>query len=337
MLIWVGILFCVSQSACFSGLNLAVFSVSRLRLEVESASGNKDAAKVIQLRQDSNFLLTTILWGNVGINVLLTLLSNSVLTGVSAFIFSTFVITFLGEIFPQAYFSRNALRMASILSPVLRFYQIVLYPLAKPSALILDYFLGDEIVSYLKEKDMRHLIRKHIVADEADIDKLEGIGALNFLAIDDLRVSKIGAVIDPESIIPLPCVAGRLEFPQFTREALDPFLQQVQKSGKKWVIITNLENRPLYALDADRFLREALMGNDSFNPLSCCHRPIVVTDSGFSLGKVISRLRVWPEHSEDDVIDEDIILVWTEQKQIITGADLLGRLMRGIALRKAEA
>ena len=75
--IWIGIIFCVSQSAMFSGLNLAFFSLSRLRLEVEVADGNKAALRVLKMRQDSNFLLTTILWGNVGINVLLTLLSGT--------------------------------------------------------------------------------------------------------------------------------------------------------------------------------------------------------------------------------------------------------------------
>ena len=35
-------------------------------------------------------------------------------------------------------------------------------------------------------------------------------------------------------------------------------------------------------------------------------------------------------HPEDDVIDNDLILVWGEEKRIITGADLLGRLLRGI-------
>ena len=41
-------------------------------------------------------------------------------------------------------------------------------------------------------------------------------------------------------------------------------------------------------------------------------------------------MKVKPEHPEDDVIDNDLILVWGEQKRIITGADLLGRLLRGI-------
>jgi len=106
--IWILIAICVSQSAMFLGLNLAYFSMPKLRLEVELAKNNRQAFAIANLREDSNFLLATILWGNVGVNVLLTILSGSVLSGVLAFFFSTFVITICGEIMPQAYFSRNA-------------------------------------------------------------------------------------------------------------------------------------------------------------------------------------------------------------------------------------
>ena len=68
-LVWIGILFCISQSAIFSGLNLAILGISRLRLEVEVAAGNPAAVKILALRKDFNFLLSTILWGNVSINV----------------------------------------------------------------------------------------------------------------------------------------------------------------------------------------------------------------------------------------------------------------------------
>lgn len=81
-IVWLGIALCASQSALFSGLNLAVFGISRLRLETEAATGGVEARKLLALRQDSNFLLTTVLWGNVGTNVLLALLSNSVMAGV---------------------------------------------------------------------------------------------------------------------------------------------------------------------------------------------------------------------------------------------------------------
>jgi metal transporter CNNM len=63
--IWLGIVLCVAQSAAFSGLNLAVFSLSQLRLQLEADAGNADAASVLALRNDSNRVLSTIIWGNV--------------------------------------------------------------------------------------------------------------------------------------------------------------------------------------------------------------------------------------------------------------------------------
>lgn len=87
MLTWIAIGLCILQTGIFSGLNLALFSVSRLRLEVEAASGNTDAAKLYALRADSNFALAAIMWGNVATNVILTLLSESVLAGLGAFFF----------------------------------------------------------------------------------------------------------------------------------------------------------------------------------------------------------------------------------------------------------
>ena len=188
LIIWLGILICISQSAMFSGLNLAFFSISRMRLEVEMANGNRDAAKILAMRKDANFLLTTILWGNVGINVLLTLLSNSVLAGIMAFLFSTVFITLIGEILPQAYFSRNAMRMAAVLTPALRFYQILLFPVAKPVAMLLDTWLGAEAILFFKERDLEEVLHLHIQAEESDISAMEGQGALNFLALDDLTM-----------------------------------------------------------------------------------------------------------------------------------------------------
>ena len=160
--LWIGIAFCIAQTGIFSGLNLAVFSVSRLRLEVEAAGGNGDAAKLLRLRTNSNFTLATILWGNVATNVLLTLLSESVLAGVGAFVFSTVVITFLGEIIPQAYFSRNAIRLAARFSPFLKFYQVLLFVVAEPTALFLNWWLGPESIALLRERDFHTLLLKHV-------------------------------------------------------------------------------------------------------------------------------------------------------------------------------
>jgi len=329
--VWVGICFCISQSAMFSGLNLAFFSLTRLRLEVEVSAGNQSARRVLRMRQDSNFLLTTILWGNVGINVLLTLLSNSVMAGLGAFLFSTVLITFIGEILPQAYFSRHALKMASILAPALRFYQIVLYPVAKPVAMVLDWWLGGEGILFFRERDLMEVIKKHVEADETDIDWLEGMGALNFLTIDDLYVSAEGEPIDPDSIISLPIDKGLPVFPKFESSPYDPFLKKIESSGKKWVIITDDIGNPLVVLDSDGFLRAALFDETRFIPYHHCHRPVIVNDLKARLGDVILQLKTSHQFEDSGVIDHDIILVWGLKKRVITGADILGRLLKGVA------
>ena len=333
-LTWFGIAFCVSQSAMFSGLNLAFFSISKLRLEIEAGQGNKHAGKVLAMRQDANFLLTTILWGNVGINVLLTLLSNSVMAGITAFVFSTFIITFFGEIIPQAYFSRHALKMAALLAPVLRLYQFLLFPLTKPTAFVLDKWLGQEAVQYFHERDLQELIRMHIVHSSSDIDEVEGTGALNFLALDDLPIKDEGEMIDPQSIIRLEFDGVTPVFPKIDLTATDAFIGTIQRSEKKWVIITDVRNEPRMVLNADSFLRDALFHKQPFNPLSYCHRPILIRAPDKTLGEVIPLLKVHPQRSDDDVIDEDIILFWGEVKKVITGADILGKLLRGIVQQK---
>ena len=47
LLTWGGITLCLSQAAMFSGLNLAVFSVSRLRLEIEAALGDGEVLNLL--------------------------------------------------------------------------------------------------------------------------------------------------------------------------------------------------------------------------------------------------------------------------------------------------
>ena len=338
LLVWLGIAVCLVQSGLFSGLNLALLGLSRLQLEVEANSGSEPAKRILALREDSNFLLTTVLWGNVAVNCLLTLLSESVLFGIAAFAFSTFGITIVGEILPQAYFSRNAMRIGSRLIPFVRLYQWILFPLAKPSALLLDHWLGSEEVSYFREKELREVIRQHMVADTADLERREGLGALNFLVLDDLPIEEEGEEVDPNSILTLPVALDLPVFPTIRRDPSDPFLEQVQASGHKWIVITDSAGEPRVCLDADGFLREALYGEGPIDPYAYCHRPVVVDDPRTALGAVMRMLRVEQETEGDDVIDHDLILLWNdEQRRIVTGADLLGRLLRGIVRREPVA
>jgi hypothetical protein len=306
--------------------------LSLLRLQIEADGGNPDAVKVLELRKNANQVLATVIWGNVTTNVLLTLLSDSLLTGLGAFFFSAFAITLLGEIIPQAYFSRNALRMTSRFLPFLLFYRAILFPLARPTATLLDWWLGAEGMAYPREQDIRQLIARH-GASGGEIGRLEATGAQNFLELDDVSVCDEGEIVDAKSILSLPLANQRCVLPPFERSPNDPFLRQVDASGMKWVIITDrASGEPVFVLDAHHFLRDALFNELASDPTAYWHRPIVVRDMRARLGDVIGRMKVLQERPDDDVIENDMILVWGPQRRIITGSDLLGRLLRGIAI-----
>ena len=98
----------------------------------------------------------------------------------------------MGEIIPQAYFSRNALKMASSLTPVMRFYQKKLFIVVKPTAILLDGWLGKEGITYFREEELKAIIVAHAEADESEMVYVEGLGALNFLEIDKASVLEEG-------------------------------------------------------------------------------------------------------------------------------------------------
>ncbi|MBF0290064.1 MAG: DUF21 domain-containing protein [SAR324 cluster bacterium] len=327
--IWIGILLCLLQSGMFSGLILALLGMGRLRLEAEAGAGDLAAQKVLMLRKDANFLLTTLIWGNVIVNTLLTLLSDSVLAGVGAFVFSVLGITFFGEILPQAYFSRNALRIGAMLAPVVKIYQFILYPLAKPTAVLLDHLVGPEGINYMKENSFKVMLEHHAGVEESDISRFESMGAINFLHLDDITVLQEGECIDPQTIIQLPFIDNHPVFPAFEKTPTDSFLHKILVVKKKWVIIEDSLAQPHFALNVDDFIRDLFVGVQNFTPKTYCHRPVIITNPKMKLGEVIQKLRIYPEHAEDDVIDYDLILVWCEEKRIITGSDLLGRILRG--------
>jgi hypothetical protein len=163
------------------------------------------------------------------------------------------------------------------------------------------------------------------------MSRVEGIGALNFLSLDDVAVADEGEPLSAECVISLPDHDGEPVFPDFERTPDDPFLRSVQASGKAWVIVTSAAGEPSLALDADGFLRHALFDAGPVDVHRYCHRPLVVRDVSTTLEDVLPRLNVHRERAQDDVVDHDLVLVWGEERRIITGADLLGRLLRGIA------
>ncbi len=158
---------------------------------------------------------------------------------------------------------------------------------------------------------------------------------MNFLTIDDLKVVDEGEVIDERSILALPSKIDFPIIPEFQRIPSDPFLNQVDASGQSWVILTDQKNKPLLALDADGFLRDAVFDVDKpCDVYSYCHRPVLTDDPNMPLGDLLYKLKIneIDDKFHDGVIVDDVILLWNNnEKRIITGGDILGRLLKGVS------
>src|SRR5262249_246979 len=172
----------------------------------------------------------------------------------------------------QAYFSRNALRMTARFLPFLMFWRATLFFLARPTAMLLDWWLGVEGIAYLRERDVRSLVARAAVSG-GDIGKLEATGGQNFLDLDDWRVTEEGEPVPAQSVISLPLTSGRCVLPAFKPSPDDPFLQRVNASGKKWVIVTDLRGEPAFVLDSHHFLRDALFKQFDKDRGGCRHPP----------------------------------------------------------------
>lgn len=58
---------------------------------------------------------------------------------------------------------------------------------------------------------------------------------------------------------------------------------------------------------------------------------MIIYDASVRLGHILQRFEVQPGYKGDNVIDRDVVLLWTGKPRVITGADILGRLLAGIS------
>lgn len=180
------IIILISLSGTFSGLNLGLMSLdpTTLKLVMESGSGKQRTyAKLIyRVRRYGNYLLCTLLLGNVLVNNTLTIILDSVLgSGVYAVVSSTIAIVIFGEIIPQAICSRHALTIGAYTIWLTYIFMALTFPLSFPISIVLHFILGKEIGAVYTREELLGLLK--VTEDHHDIGKDEFqiiSGALKF-------------------------------------------------------------------------------------------------------------------------------------------------------------
>ncbi len=173
----------LALSALFSGLTLGLMGLSTHSLARKARLGDRAAAAIYPIRKNGNQLLATLLLGNVAVNAALSIFLGSLAPGFLAGIMATGLILILGELIPQAVFSRHALTFGERTAPLVRFLILLTWPITYPIGLALDRILGEELPTIYSKRELMEIISEHEDSEASTIDRDEERilhGALQF-------------------------------------------------------------------------------------------------------------------------------------------------------------
>ena len=130
----------LTLSAMASGSEVAFFSLTRSDLEELEESSDISSKRVLDLLNNPDRLLATILVTNNMVNICLVITVTQLVgeifsfSGVWEFVFNTVIITFLlllfGEIMPKVVSQSNPVKFSRLISLPLKFLRWLVYPLA---------------------------------------------------------------------------------------------------------------------------------------------------------------------------------------------------------------
>lgn len=178
-------------SAVCSGLNIAVMSLDPAELRRKAKLGNRQARRVLPLRQHTHLTLASILLVNVAAVSANSLVLEQRLTGWVALVLSTLLIVVFGEIMPQALFSKDPLGWSSAFAPLLKAMIFVTYVISKPLQLLLDRLFPSEHAELQSRHELGLMISEHLGTKESELDDDEVEIIRGALQLSEKRVRDI--------------------------------------------------------------------------------------------------------------------------------------------------
>lgn len=181
-------------SALCSGLNISMLALDPVELRVLQNSGTekeqKYARKIESVRKHGNYILCTVVLGNVLTNTcfvvwMCQILGMTPLSTASC----TLGIFFIGEILPHSVASRHSLAIASKTLCATRLLMLVFFPIAYPVSKILDIMLHQEISSFYTREKLVAMLRvtdpyHDLVKEELNI--IQGALELRTKTVEDV-------------------------------------------------------------------------------------------------------------------------------------------------------
>lgn len=340
-------------SAYFSSSETAFTSANRIRLKNEAENGSKQAKRTLNLADNFDAVLSTILIGNNIVNIATSAIATLLFVGwfptygaTIATIVITVIVLIFGEITPKTIAKEKSETIAKFSTPVI----YVLMNLFKPAIwfferwrMLLDKVFNfdtyetiseDELLSIVDQAEMGGSIEDHehrLVRSAIEFDDLEVSTILmprvDVVACDvnegDSKIDELFSTHNFSRLIvyddTIDNIVGILHEKDFNR-----YLKTKQRTGKATSILTIIKEVIFVppVMNLSRLLRTM--------QLKKTHMAIVTDEHGGTVGiatmeDVLEELvgEIW---DESDIIEEEIVEVVPEQTYRIKGAAKLDKL-----------
>ena len=198
---------CLVLSGIFSGLNLGLMSLDQTELQIVKNCGvrkeKRYAEKILPVRKHGNFLLCSILLGNVLVNNSMTITLDSLTGGggIYAVVFSTLAIVVFGEILPQSLCSRHGLAIGAYTIWLTKLFMLITSPLSYPLSKLLDFILGTEIGTVYDKQKLLELIK--VTENLTDLEKDEVNMVQGALVLSRKNVKDVMTSLEDCYMLPL--------------------------------------------------------------------------------------------------------------------------------------
>lgn len=210
-------------SAFFSGSETALTAASRGKLRMQADKGNKGAKRALDITEDTERLIGSVLLGNNLVNILAASLATVIFTrafGESGVALATLVMTLLvlvfAEVLPKTFAITNPERASALVSPLIAIAILVFSPVVAVVRILVRALLRlfgvsidpDRNVLAVREEIAGALQIGHSegVVQKEDRDRILGALDLGDRAVEEIMLHRSGiemidAALDPELIL----------------------------------------------------------------------------------------------------------------------------------------
>ncbi len=218
-----GIAVLLVLSGFFSGSETALTAASRGKLRAQADKGSSGAARALQITEDNERLIGSVLLGNNLVNILATALTTALFTslfGESGVVYATAIMTILvlifAEVLPKTYAITNAETAASLVSRPISIIVMVFSPIVSFVRLLVRGVLRvfgvetdpDGNILAVREEIAGALTLGHQegVVEKEDRDRILGALDLGDRMVEEImlhrsNIEMIDATLPPEDIL----------------------------------------------------------------------------------------------------------------------------------------